>query len=101
VRLDVGDLVLLYSDALIEATNPNGKLLGAEGFHEIVGQIDVSRRESFCRDLLASVSAYRDHAPAEDDETVVLLQHDGGDIPSQSLGDMVRVMGKMLGLVKG
>jgi len=50
--------------------------------------------------LLRSVAEYRDDAPAEDDVTLVLLHHNGEKPPGQSIGDMVKVMGKMVWLIK-
>ena len=100
VRLEAGDLVLIYSDALIEAGNSEGKLLGNDGLLEHVGHIDAAHPEKFGRALLRTVADYRNNAPADDDVTLLLLHHNAGKPPSQSIGDMVRTMGKMFGLVK-
>lgn len=100
VRLEVGDLVLVYSDALIEASNPAGELLGNDGLLEHVGRLDPAHPETFGRALLRTVADYRNNAPAEDDVTLVLLHHNGGNPPGQSIGDMMKVMGKMFGLIK-
>ena len=100
VRLEVGDLVLIYSDAVIEAANPAGELLGNDGLLEQVIRIDAAHPEAFCHALLEAISSYRNDAPAEDDVTLVLLHHNGGRPPRQSIGEMVKMMGKMFGLVK-
>ena len=100
IRLEKGDLVLVYSDAVIEARNLEGRPLGDDGLLETVGRIDPARPERFCPELLNALSAHRDGAPAEDDITVALLHHNAGNPPRQSIREMVRVMGKMFGLVK-
>ena len=100
VRLEVGDLVLIYSDALIEARNADGKLLDTEGLREQVSHIDQAHPDRFGPDLLRMIADYRGGAPAEDDVTLIVLHHNGARPPRQSIGDMVRVMGKMFGLVK-
>ncbi len=100
VCLEVGDLVLIYSDAVTEARNPDGKLLGADGFLEQVRQIDAARPDAFCHAVLGAIRAYRNDAPAEDDVTVVLLHHNAGRPARQSIGEMLMVMGKMVGLIK-
>ena len=100
VRLEADDLVLIYSDAAIEVDNPDGEPLGSQGLLEQVGGIDAGHPETFCHALLGAISSYRNNAPAADDVTLLLLHHNGGRPPSQSIGEMIKVMGKMLGLVK-
>jgi serine phosphatase RsbU (regulator of sigma subunit) len=99
VRLDPGDLVLTFSDAVIEARNPQGEPLASEGVLDQVRHIDATYPERFCASLLEALDAYRG-GPAEDDVTLVLLHHNAGNPPRQSIGQMVRVMGKMLGLIE-
>ena len=100
VCLEKGDLVLIYTDAVVEVRDAGGKILNDEGLLELVGRLDATRPESFCPSLLNAVSAYREHRPEEDDVTLVLLHHNAGRPPRQSIGEMVKVMGKMFGLIK-
>jgi sigma-B regulation protein RsbU (phosphoserine phosphatase) len=100
VRLQKGDLVLIYSDGLVEARDRNGKLLDNQGFLNLVRRVDTAYPEAVCRSVLDVVSAYREDVPAQDDLTLVVLHHNGGRPPRQSMGQMVRTMGKMFGLVK-
>ena len=100
VQLEKGDLVLIYTDSFTEAKNAGDELLGEDGLMSLMQDIDPSRPEQFSRSLLEAVSSYRDHAPADDDMTVVLLHHNAADPPRQSMVDMVKVLGKMMGLVK-
>ena len=100
VQLDVGDLVLIYSDAVLEASNPAGVMLGREGLIELVRPLEISDSQSVCRALLDKLSLYRGGAAADDDVTLIMLHHNGSESPKQSLGEMVKIMGKMLGVVK-
>jgi hypothetical protein len=61
--------------------------------------MDATHPERLCHSLLEEIARYRNHAPAEDDTTVTLLHHNAGNPPRQSMRQMVKVMGKMLGLV--
>ena len=100
VQLEEGDLVLMYSDALIEAGDPERGLLGYDGLAEQLGRVDVNHPERLCHSLLDAIAGYRNHAPPDDDMTVALLHHNGGRPPRQSMRHMVRIMGKMFGLVR-
>lgn len=95
-----GDLVLIYSAGLPEARGDDGKLLGSDGFLAQVRRVDAARPETFCHSVLDAGSAYRSGVPAQDDLTLVVLHHNGGKPPSQSIGQTVKTMSKMLGLVK-
>ena len=74
--------------------------MGEEGLLDLAGRIDVTQPDRFCRALLGAVADYRGGAPAEDDLTMLLLHHNAADPPRQSMGEMVKVIGKMIGLVK-
>jgi sigma-B regulation protein RsbU (phosphoserine phosphatase) len=100
VPLDKNDLVLIYTDWLIEARNAQGRQLGPEGLLELVRQIDTHDPHSFCNELLDAVARYRDHAAPDDDVTVLLLRHNASDPPVPSLGEMAKVVGKLLHIVK-
>jgi len=100
VSLEKGDLILIYTDSLIEAMNPQGKPLGEAGLLALARGLDAERPDSLCRSLLQAVTDYRAGTPADDDVTMLLLHHNAADPPRQSLGEMAKVMGKLLGLVK-
>jgi len=100
VHLEEGDLVLMYSDALIEAGDPERGILGYDGLAGQLGRVDVGHPQRLCHSLLDAIAGYRNHAPPDDDTTVALLHHNGGRPPRQSMRHMVRIMGKMFGLVR-
>lgn len=100
VKLDKGDLVLIYTDAIIEAESPAGELLGSAGLLKLVRGIDAHDPGSFCTRLLECVATHRGHNPPEDDLTILLLHHNAANPPKQRLGDKMKVLGKMLGIIE-
>lgn len=72
VRLDRGDLVLLYTDALSDAQAPTGRELGEEGMLDIVHSLGRPRMSRLPRELIGAVDRYRGGEP-RDDQTVMLL----------------------------
>ncbi len=100
IQLGRGDLVLICTDSLTEAASSDGRMLGEDGLLSLVKGLDPSHPDRFNPSLLAAVDQYRSHKPANDDVTVLLLHHNAADPPRQTMGDMVRVLGKMIGLVK-
>ncbi len=100
VRLAKGDIVVIYTDALIEARNPHGEFLGREGLLALARQQDTDRPQDLNGALLNAVAKYRGGAPSEDDETLLVLHHNAADPPKQSLVQKSRAMARMLGLTR-
>jgi serine phosphatase RsbU (regulator of sigma subunit) len=71
-----GDLVLCYSDALIEAIGPGGKPIGAAGLHRLVRQLPIGEPEAMIRDLLRRIDALDPDNLDRDDLTVLLFRRD-------------------------
>lgn len=81
VRLRNNDLVLFYTDSLIEARRSTGEQLGERGLLEIVATIDAAQPQAFIRSLLLGVARWRgdeerpDSVPEfADDVTAVLIR---------------------------
>lgn len=73
VRLSQGDIVLFYTDALIEASSPDGRMLGEAGLLSLVRGLPISEPPELVRRLLDAVDAHRGGVPAIDDTTVLAL----------------------------
>ncbi len=69
-----GDVVVLYSDGVSEATNPAGDELGRDGLMNLVRGLDPSSAEAFGRELRTALRAFRGGREPADDETIVVLQ---------------------------
>ena len=74
VQLAPGDLLVLYTDGLTEAADKAGEDLGSERFLELAHALPVDSPAAAGEALLAAVHAFRNGAPASDDETLVVLQ---------------------------
>jgi serine phosphatase RsbU (regulator of sigma subunit) len=85
---------------LSEAANSAGKLLGEEGLLEAARRLDLSdsRPGAIGPALLKAVAGHREHRSAEDDVTLVLLNHNASPSPRLSLLEKVDVYAKVFGL---
>jgi sigma-B regulation protein RsbU (phosphoserine phosphatase) len=77
VRLKVGDLVICYTDSLIEARDAAGEMLGTSGLLEIAQALDVSDPTRLISQLLAAVRNWCNQDICEDDVTVLLFRPNG------------------------
>jgi sigma-B regulation protein RsbU (phosphoserine phosphatase) len=98
VTLDVGDLVLIYTDALLEARNPAGRQLNEIGLLGLARSIDPAAPADYGPALLEAVADYRGGAAPDDDQTLMVVQHNESPGSRQSFGDRLKVLRKMLGL---
>lgn len=99
VALDPGDLILFYTDALTEAKHGDGAMLGEEGLLDAVRRLDPADPAHLGPALLDAVERHRGGQPAGDDVTLMVLRHVGdGPKGPGSVGEMVEVVSKMLGL---
>ena len=77
VTLDAGDLVLCYTDSLVESKDAQGEYLGQPGLLEIVRGLDASNPPSLITSLLGAVAALRPGNLNDDDVTVLLFRPTG------------------------
>ncbi len=75
--LEPGDLVLIYSDALIESRDAAGELLGMKGLLALAQQQDVSDPSRLVTSLLDSIRQSHAENLDHDDVTVILFQATG------------------------
>jgi phosphoserine phosphatase RsbU/P len=100
VELGPGDLLAFYTDALTEAADPTGKLLGEDGFLDAARGLDLTdpRPGTIGPALLEKVARYRGHRSADDDVTLVILHHNASRTPRLTLGQKLDVYAKVFGL---
>jgi serine phosphatase RsbU (regulator of sigma subunit) len=78
VTLDVNDLVLVYTDSLIEARLPDGEMLGTQGLLALVTRsADPTHPESLIPTLLKSLDHRTQGGLDADDVTLLLLRPNG------------------------
>jgi sigma-B regulation protein RsbU (phosphoserine phosphatase) len=73
VQLQMGDLLLLYTDGINETADESGEQLGLDGLLEIARDLPVESAAEAGQALLSAVERFRGSAPRADDESVVAL----------------------------
>jgi phosphoserine phosphatase RsbU/P len=76
VVLGPGDMLVLYTDGITEARNPSGHQLGSAGLLEYARTIAAEAPVDVSQALISLVNAFRAGRPRNDDETLVVLQHE-------------------------
>ncbi len=99
VRLGLGDLVVLYTDALIEARDVDGQELGHEGLLRLAAEVDPATPHGVAEELDERLRRYRGGRPLEDDELIIVLHHNGAEPQPVSVGQYARAMADMMGLL--
>jgi serine phosphatase RsbU (regulator of sigma subunit) len=94
VKLSPGDIVVLYTDAFLEAMQVDGTRLGERGLLALAAGLDATTPKALADGLCRAAAGMG----FEDDATVVVLQHDGSDPPRQTLGERVTTLARLLGL---
>jgi serine phosphatase RsbU (regulator of sigma subunit) len=98
VKLDKGDLVLIYTDALIEARNAAGDQLDEQGLLTLVRRLGAHDPPTLSGRLLDAVAGFRGGASSADDETLLMLHHNAADPPQPTVVQRINAMAHMIGL---
>jgi serine phosphatase RsbU (regulator of sigma subunit) len=98
VPLGKGDVVVIYTDALLEAMNEAGQRLYEDGLLDMVRGVDPSNPANLGRNLLDRLDQYRGGQPADDDVTVLTIHHTATRPPRLSIGQTLDVYAKVFGL---
>jgi serine phosphatase RsbU (regulator of sigma subunit) len=77
VQLKTGDLVLCYTDSLVESRGADGELLGQEGLMEIVRSVPIGQPREFVSDLLNTIESRYQGNLTNDDVSVLLFRPNG------------------------
>ena len=95
-----GDRVVFYTDALIEAADEAGKLLGETGLLDAASRLGAEDKspEEIGAGLLRQVQRHRGCAQAGDDVTLIVLHHRATGPRRLSVGQKVDVYAKVFGL---
>lgn len=99
VRLRPGDLVVMYTDSLVETLQEDGEQLGERGLSEVAATLDLSKPERVARGLYEAVRERCGREPA-DDVTVMVLRPNGL-LPRPTLGQQLGAQFRFLRLVFG
>jgi serine phosphatase RsbU (regulator of sigma subunit) len=96
--LGPGDIVCFYTDALTEAADASGRMIGDQGLLEAARGLDASVPARIAEGLIAAVESHRGGRPAEDDVTLLTLHHNAAGPRPPKLGEKLDVYAKVFGL---
>jgi len=71
--LSPGDMVVFYTDGIVEAMNPQREIFGFERLLEVIGQFDGSSPEILMRSIMENVDQFAGEAEQHDDLTVIVV----------------------------
>lgn len=77
VTLEVGDLVLCYTDLLVECKDARGEYLGQQGLLDTIRTLDAAQPAALTRALLHAIASLHDNNLDGDDVTVLLFRPTG------------------------
>ena len=72
VRLEPGDILLLYTDGITEAINPQGIFWGEDKLADIIRQNANSSAEQLIQKILQALTDHTDGSPLADDITLMI-----------------------------
>lgn len=98
LKVSDGDRLVLYTDALIEATDIHGQLLGESGLHQIVTQFQSKSVRQLGHSVFGRVREFSSNQPAEDDVTLLVLEFSATSKQQPSLAEKINAYTKLSGL---
>ena len=96
VELEPGDCVLTYTDALIESSDADEKMLGEEGVLRILNLLGDVKPEKLIDALLGEIAARYPENLSDDDVTVLIVRANGS-AQTLTLGVKMRAAARMVG----
>ena len=94
VELEPGDCVVAYTDALIESSDADGKMLGEEGVLKILRLLGDVKPEKLINELLGEIAERYPENLSNDDVTLLVIRANGG-AQNFTLGDKMRAAGRL------
>ena len=73
-RLDVGDVMILYSDGLVESTDPSGREFGIDRLAAVLRAFHSESLQSLRDRIVSTVLSFRDGTDLRDDTTVLMFR---------------------------
>ena len=77
IRLEPGDVLILYTDGVTEAMNEDGELFGEERFAKVVSEMDRSDLTDLNKQIIQAIGEFAGGAAQSDDITCLSILYDG------------------------
>jgi sigma-B regulation protein RsbU (phosphoserine phosphatase) len=68
-----GDILVLYTDGIVEAMNPRNEQFGLERLNKVLGRCDLEADE-LCNTILSAIDQFTERAAAHDDRTLLVAK---------------------------
>lgn len=81
LRLEPGDLLLMYTDGVTEACDPQGQFLGDAGLIRLLERLHAESVAAICQGVMREVNEHRHHE-GQDDVTLVALRRSADAPPA-------------------
>jgi hypothetical protein len=98
IEIEVGDIVLIYTDAITETMDSAGQMLGEAGLLALVKTLKPDNSVELGEKLLAAIDLRRGQAAPADDQTLIVMKQSQTSPPRPSLRRTARTLAKMIGL---
>lgn len=99
-EFSIGDFLIFYTDSFTESKSPSNHMLNEDGLLNIFRKFEPVSMD--CLNLgnrgIQLVSEFRNHQPADDDETILVIQQNGTGKRPMGIGDKIDVYAKFFGL---
>jgi sigma-B regulation protein RsbU (phosphoserine phosphatase) len=74
VHVNHGDVLILYTDGITEATNDKGEQFGADRLKELISNTERGSSEALSNSIMASVRTFTIKKEFADDATIVVVR---------------------------
>jgi sigma-B regulation protein RsbU (phosphoserine phosphatase) len=74
LELQLGDILLAYSDGLTEAESPSGEMFGEERLKEIISREAPAGSEQLLKTVLGTLESFIENQPQTDDITIIVAE---------------------------
>ncbi len=81
IRVQTGDMLLCFTDGVIESTDENGQQMGVDGLGEYLNSLSADQPEAILHQLVDQIAGSEVHPSKDDDVTIVLLKITDTAIP--------------------
>ena len=76
ITVSPGDVIVLYTDGIVEAMNPGGEIFGFDRLIETINSCRAASAEAMLQEILTRVNAFTAGAPQHDDLTAIVIRGD-------------------------